>query len=95
MQASINGDANGAGTKAVDPAALQNLLPASMSGWNRTSIESTGGGAAGHQRQQRDARNSPRATRAFSLKITDTGALGTALAGAGERDVQQPDRDRL
>ena len=39
--------ASGEGAKAVDPAALQNLLPASIAGWNRTSVENQGAGAAG------------------------------------------------
>ena len=81
MQASING--TGEGVKAVDPAALQNLLPASMAGWNRTSIESQGGGAAGingsNARAQFQAGD-----QSFSLSVTDMGALGSiaTLGGA-------------
>ena len=79
MQASQGGE----GVKAVDPAALQNLLPASMAGWNRTSIESQGGGAAGingsNARAQFQAGD-----QSFSLSVTDMGALGSiaTLGGA-------------
>ncbi|THD37985.1 MAG: YIP1 family protein [Sphingomonas sp.] len=79
MQASLAGNGNGAGTKAVDPAALQNLIPASLSGWNRTSIESTGGGALGVNVSDATAQFAA-GDQSFHLKISDTGAVG-ALAG--------------
>jgi hypothetical protein len=81
MEASIKG---GDGTvKAVDPTALQNLLPASFSGWNRTSIESQGGGAAGINGSNARAEFQS-GDQSFSLSVTDMGALGNlaTLGGA-------------
>ena len=78
MQASLAAN-GGAGAKAVDPAALQNLLPATLSGWNRTSIESTGGGAMGVNISDATA-DFAAGDQSFHLKISDTGAMG-ALAG--------------
>ena len=70
---------NGNGAKAVDPAALQNLLPAAPSGWNRTSVESNGGGAMGINVSDATAQFAA-GDQSFHLKISDTGAMG-ALAG--------------
>ena len=78
MQASLAAN-GGAGAKAVDPAALQNLLPATLSGWNRTSIESTGGGAMGMNISDATAQFAA-GDQSFHLKVSDTGAMG-ALAG--------------
>lgn len=80
MQAGL---ANGEGAKAVDPAALQNLLPASIAGWNRTSVENQGAGAAGingsNARAQFQAGD-----QSFSLSVTDMGVMGNiaTLGGA-------------
>ncbi len=65
--------------KTVDPAALQNLLPASVGGWNRTEVQSSGGGAMGVNISEATARFAS-SDQSFRLKITDTGAMG-ALAG--------------
>jgi hypothetical protein len=78
MQASLTAN-GGAGAKAVDPAALQNLIPAALSGWNRTSIESSGGGAMGVNISDATA-DFAAGDQSFHLKISDTGAMG-ALAG--------------
>ncbi|MBS0478804.1 MAG: YIP1 family protein [Proteobacteria bacterium] len=81
MQASLAGKSDG--VKAVDPAALQNLLPASIAGWNRTSIESQGAGAAGINGSNAKAQFQA-GDQSFSLSITDMGALGNiaTLGGA-------------
>ncbi|MEO5493761.1 MAG: Yip1 family protein [Sphingomonas sp.] len=77
------GMANGDGAKAVDPAALQNLLPASIAGWNRTSIESQGGGAAGLNGSNAKAQFQA-GDQSFSLSVTDMGVMGSiaTLGGA-------------
>jgi|GEM_PF-143040 len=79
MQASM---ADG-GQKAVDPAALQNLLPASIAGWNRTSVESQGAGAAGLNGSNAKAEFQA-GDQNFSLSVTDMGAMGSiaTLGGA-------------
>lgn len=81
MEASVKGG-DGA-VKAVDPAALQNLLPGAISGWNRTSIESQGGGAAGISGSNARAEFQA-GDQSFSLSVTDMGALGNlaTLGGA-------------
>ncbi|WP_066587641.1 Yip1 family protein [Sphingomonas pruni] len=81
MEASVKGG-NGA-VKAVDPGALQNLLPASISGWNRTSVENQGGSAAGIGGSNARAEFQS-GDQSFSLSVTDTGALGNiaTLGGA-------------
>lgn len=73
-----------AGTpSAIEPSALQALLPAEIDGWVRTEIESMGGGAAGI------AGSNAQATYAsgddsFTLSVTDSGTLGSiaTLGGA-------------
>lgn len=81
MEASIKGG-DGA-VKTVDPGALQNLLPASISGWNRTSVENQGGGAAGIGGSNARAEFQS-GDQNFSLSVTDTGVLGNiaTLGGA-------------
>lgn len=71
------------GQKAVDPAALQNLLPASIAGWNRTSVESQGAGAAGLNGSNAKAEFQA-GDQNFSLSVTDMGAMGSiaTLGGA-------------
>jgi hypothetical protein len=80
MQAGL---ASGEGVKAVDPAALQNLLPASISGWNRTSVESQGGGAGGINGSNARAQFQS-GDQSFSLSVTDMGVMGNiaTLGGA-------------
>jgi hypothetical protein len=76
------GMANG-GTKAVDPAALQNLLPGSIAGWNRTSVENQGAGAAGLNGSNAKAQFQA-GDQSFNLSVTDMGAMGSiaTLGGA-------------
>ena len=80
MQAGLAG---GEGAKAVDPAALQALLPASISGWNRTSVENQGAGAAGLNGSNAKAQFQA-GDQSFSLSVTDMGAMGSiaTLGGA-------------
>jgi len=82
MEASVNGG-NGA-VKVVDPTALQNMLPASFSGWNRTSIESQGGGAAGISGSNAEAEFQS-GDQNFRLSVTDRGALGNAINVLGSQ----------
>ena len=65
--------------KTADPAALQNLLPGAIAGWNRTEVSSSGGGAMGVNVSDATARFASN-DQSFNLKITDTGAMGS-LAG--------------
>jgi hypothetical protein len=80
MEASLKGG-DGA-VKAVDPGALQNLLPGSISGWNRTSIENQGGGAAGISGSNARAEFQS-GDQSFSLSVTDTGVLGNIVTLGG------------
>lgn len=80
MEASVKGG-NGA-VKAVDPGAQQNLLPASISGWNRTSVENQGGSAAGIGGSNARAEFQS-GDQSFSLSVTDTGALGNIVTLGG------------
>lgn len=81
MEASVKGG-DGA-VKAVAPGALQNLLPGSISGWNRTSVENQGGAAAGIGGSNARAQFQS-GDQSFSLSVTDTGVLGNiaTLGGA-------------
>ncbi|MES2097248.1 MAG: Yip1 family protein [Pseudomonadota bacterium] len=65
--------------KMVAPDVLQNMLPAALPGWNRTSIESSGGGAMGMNISEAVGKFEA-GDQSFRLKVTDTGAMG-ALAG--------------
>ena len=77
------GLANGEGAKAVDPAALQNLLPATIAGWTRTSVENQGAGAAGVSGSNAKAEFQA-GDQSFSLSVTDLGVVGNlaTLGGA-------------
>ena len=71
--------ASSVATKTVDPAALQNLIPAAVNGWDRTSVENSGGGAMGVNVS--DATGTfTQGSQNFRLKVSDTGAMGS-LAG--------------
>ena len=81
MQAGI---ASGEGVKAVDPAALQNLLPASIAGWNRTSIEKPRRGRRGGFNGSNARAQFQAGDQSFSLSVTDMGVMGNiaTLGGA-------------
>lgn len=82
MQASLKGS-DGA-VKVVNPNALQNMLPASFSGWNRTSVESQGGGAAGITGSNAEAQFQS-GDQSFRLSVSDRGALGNAINVLGSQ----------
>jgi hypothetical protein len=82
MEASLKGG-DGA-VKVVDPTALQNMLPASFSGWNRTSIENQGGGAGGISGSNAEAQFQS-GDQSFRLSVSDRGALGNAINVLGSQ----------
>ncbi|HEX7854058.1 MAG TPA: Yip1 family protein [Sphingobium sp.] len=65
-------------TKTVEASALQAVLPGSVAGFNRTSIESQGLGQAGSNAEGRYEKNG----QSFRLSVTDMSAMG-ALASMG------------
>ncbi len=73
MEAAANGN-----TTAVEPSAIQALLPASVGSYTRTAVESTKVGGMGSQAEGTYEAGDNR----FRLKVTDMAALG-ALAGLG------------
>jgi hypothetical protein len=82
MEASLKGG-DGA-VKVVDPTALQNMLPASFSGWNRTSVENQGGGAGGISGSNAEAQFQS-GDQSFRLSVSDRGALGNAINVLGSQ----------
>lgn len=72
---------------AVAPDALQGLLPDSISGYRRTSIESQSMGAAGVGGSNAEARYEA-GDKNFRLSITDTSALGGLAAMGAALNVQ-------
>jgi len=70
--------------KVADPGALQNMLPATISGWNRTSIENQGGGAAGISGSNAAAEFQS-GDQSFRLSVSDRGALGNAVNVLGSQ----------
>ena len=74
---------------AVDPAKLQDLLPASAGGWQRTSVESAAAGPMGSEATGTYSSGG----KSFHLKVSDMAGLG-ALAGLGSAfGVQQSRED--
>jgi hypothetical protein len=85
MQASANGTSGG--MKAVDPNALQAMLPGAIAGYSRTSLESSGGGAAGINGST--AKGEYQAgDKNISMSITDMGAMGSIATLGGALNVQ-------
>lgn len=82
LEASLKG--NNGTVKVADPSALQNMLPASFSGWNRTSIESQGGGAGGISGSNAEAQFQA-GDQSFRLSVSDRGALGNAVNVIGSQ----------
>lgn len=81
IQAASDAIKAGKGAPAVPAASLAAMLPASLSGWKRTEIESQSGGAAGFNGSHAEARYEY-GDDSFRLSVTDISALG-ALAGMG------------
>lgn len=79
----IQANAKTGTSSAIDANALQALLPGSISGWQRTSIESNSGSAAGIGGSKADADFS-QGNMQFTLSVTDMGAMGSlaTLGGA-------------
>lgn len=76
--------ANGATTttaKLTDPAALQAMLPASVGGFTRTAVESSGGSAGGLGASTAKGTYT-QGDQSFELSVSDVGALG-GLANLG------------
>jgi hypothetical protein len=83
MEAAGNAMQSGQAPKTVPGQTLQDMLPGSIGGWNRTEIESQSGGAAGISGSHAEARYAS-GDQSFRLSVTDTGALGSlaTLGGA-------------
>lgn len=81
-----NGVAVGNG-KIVQPAVLQALLPGSVGGFARTSIESSGGAAAGIGGANAKATYA-QGDQSFTLSVTDSGALGSLATLGGALNMQ-------
>src|SRR3546814_20286722 len=74
--------------KPIAPDALQAMLPASIAGWNRTEISSRGG-AAGGLGGSNAATHYSSGDQAFTLSLTDAGALGALATRGGALSGQQ------
>ncbi len=85
MEASVNGTSGG--VKAVDPNALQAMLPGSIAGYSRTSLESSGGGAAGINGSTATGQYQA-GDKNISMSITDMGALGNLATLGGALNMQ-------
>ncbi len=77
----------GEGKPAIAPDVLQSLLPASLGGLARSSIESSSMGAAGVGGSQAEARYTGTDSE-IRLTVTDMGALGGLAALGGALNVQ-------
>jgi Yip1 domain len=78
---------NGQATPAIPADILQGLLPATLGGLPRTSIESQSGGAAGIAGSNAEARYGSGDTE-IRLSVTDLGAMGGLAALGGAFNVQ-------
>src|SRR5262249_50175682 len=77
---------------AIDPTALQNLLPAGLSGLQRTNLSTQSGGAAGFGASHAEASYGS-GTNAIKLSVTDMGAAGAFAALGGALNVQSTSTD--
>lgn len=75
-------------SSAVAPAALQGLLPDSIGGYRRTSIESASMGAAGIGGSHANARYEA-GDKSFELSVTDMAAAGALAAMGAALNVQE------
>ncbi|MFA5968651.1 MAG: Yip1 family protein [Sphingomonas sp.] len=87
MKAAGEAMKTGQAAPAIPGQALQDMLPASIGGWNRTEIENQSGGAAGISGSHAEARYQS-GDQSFRLSVTDTGALGTLAALGGALNAQ-------
>jgi hypothetical protein len=77
---------------AIDPNALQGLLPAALSGFEKTGLSSASGGAAGLGGSRAEARYGSGAN-AIRLSVTDMGAAGAFAALGSAFNVQSSKED--
>lgn len=75
-------------TGAVEPATLQAMLPASIGGWSRTSVESQSMAAGGMGGSMAEGRYES-GGKSFELTITDMAAAGAFAAMGAAMNVQQ------
>lgn len=87
MEAAAERAKNGQAAAVIAPDVLQNLLPASLNGMPRTSIESQSGGAGGIGGSNAEARYGSGNTE-IKLSVTDMGAMGGLAALGGAFNVQ-------
>lgn len=87
MKAAGEAMKQGKAAPAIPGQALQDLLPASISGWNRTEIENQSGGAAGISGSHAEARYQS-GDQSFRLSVTDIGALGSLATLGGALNAQ-------
>lgn len=84
MEANANGTAP---VRTIAPDALQGLLPGAVGGYARTSIESSGGAAAGVGGSTANAQYQA-GDKTLTVSITDMGALGNLATLGGALNVQ-------
>ena len=88
-RASAQADAVKNGTaKAVDPMKLQALMPATLVGYGRTELSSSGAAAAGLGGAEAEATYQGNGGKQFTLKITDMAAAGALMALGSALNVQ-------
>jgi hypothetical protein len=83
---------SGEGKPAIAPDVLQGLLPASLAGLERQSIESSSAGAAGVAGSQAEARYGT-GENVITLTITDMGAMGGFAAMGSALNIQSSKQD--
>ncbi|UVO52745.1 Yip1 family protein [Sphingomonas sp. SUN039] len=87
MEAAAERMKSGQAAPAIAPDVLQGLLPATLNGLARTSIESQSGGAAGIAGSNAEARYGSGDSE-IKLSVTDMGAMGGLAALGGALNVQ-------
>ncbi len=91
MEAAAERAKNGQAT-AIAPDVLQGLLPATLNGLTRTSVESQSAGAGGIAGSNAEARYGA-GDNEITLSITDMGAMGGMAALGGALNVQSSKQD--
>ena len=84
--------ANSGPVTAADPSSLAGLLPASIGGFQRTSIENSSVGAGGFGGSQAEARYEAGGS-GFNLRVTDMGAAGAFTGMAAAMNVNSSKSD--